>query len=118
MYGNSDFYFTYSEAQKFTDRKEFVEIFSNKVIFFTNTNTQAVKLSWAQESTPLASFIKTVPPVVETLVEYITKKVQENSEPIAYFIFSPKKEESKKIFEDLCKNNIHTQATLLVENIT
>ena len=34
------------------------------------------------------------------------------------FIFSPKKEESKKIFEDICQKDIHTKSTLLVENIT
>ena len=32
--------------------------------------------------------------------------------------FSPKKEESKKIFEDLCKNSIQNKTTILVENIT
>jgi len=41
MYGNGEFYFTYGEAQKFTDRKEFVDIFKNKVIFFSNTNKQS-----------------------------------------------------------------------------
>jgi hypothetical protein len=34
------------------------------------------------------------------------------------FIFSPRKEESQKIFEDLCQKDIHKSALLLVENIT
>ncbi|MEI7919871.1 MAG: hypothetical protein WCH65_07030 [bacterium] len=39
-YGNGDFYFTYGESQKFTDRKEFIDIFQNKVVFFSNSNKQ------------------------------------------------------------------------------
>lgn len=118
MYGNSDFYFTYSEAQKFTDRKEFIEIFGNKIVFFTNTNTQALNMPRTKPTNTSSAFLKTIPPVIDTLVQYIVNEVQKNPDDISYFIFSPKKEESKKIFEDLCKNNIHTQATLLVENIT
>ncbi|MFA6256548.1 MAG: hypothetical protein WC606_05255, partial [Candidatus Absconditabacterales bacterium] len=131
MYGNSDFYFTYGEAQKFTDRKEFTDIFKNKVIFFTNTNLQATQIA-SSLTPPLsrgglrqeaeggvcnASQSILVIPKVGNLIEHIKKK-QENDSEYNCFIFSPKKEESKKIFEDLCKNNINKQATLLVENIT
>jgi len=115
-YGNGEFYFTYGEAQKFTDRKEFTDVFKNKVIFFSNTNTQAKKLS--EKETISNQSIKVVQPKVDVLVEYITKEMEKSPEDISYFIFSPKKEESKKIFEDLCKNNINKQALLLVENIT
>ncbi len=116
MYGNGEFYFTYGEAQKFTDRKEFIDVFKNKVVFFSNTNRQATKIS-DKESTSMQS-IKVVPPIIDKLVTYIVDEVQKSPDNISYFIFSPKKDESKKIFEDLCKNNIHTKATLLVENIT
>ncbi len=123
MYGNSDFYFTYGEAQKFTDRKEFTDVFKNKVMFFSNTNKQATPLKpeetkgdW-QQSTKNQS-IKTVPPIVDKLVTYIVEETNKSPENISYFIFSPKKDESKKIFEDLCKNDINKKATLLVENIT
>lgn len=116
MYGNGEFYFTYGEAQKFTDRKEFVDVFKNKVVFFSNTNKQATKIS-DKESTSMQS-IKVVPPIIDKLVAYIVDEVQKSPDNISYFIFSPKKDESKKIFEDLCKNNINTQAVLLVENIT
>lgn len=116
MYGNGEFYFTYGEAQKFTDRKEFIDVFKNKVIFFSNTGSQFTKLS-DKESTATQS-IKVVPPKVDVLVEYITNEVEKSPEEISYFIFSPKKDESKKIFEDLCQKGIHTKATLLVENIT
>lgn len=116
MYGNGEFYFTYAESQKFTDRKEFIDIFRNKVVFFSDTNSQLGKLSDKQPV--LTQKIKTVPPKVDVLVDYVTKEAEKNPEEISYFIFSPKKEESKKIFEDLCKNGIHEKATLLVENIT
>ena len=123
MYGNGEFYFTYGEAQKFTDRKEFVDIFKNKVIFFSNTNKQssAITSNWipllGTEDGGVQS-IKTVPPVVDKLIEYIVNEVEKWPETISYFIFSPKKDESKKIFEDLCKKGINNKATLLVENIT
>lgn len=115
-YGNGEFYFTYWEAQKFTDRKEFIDVFKNKVIFFTNTNTQGTKLS--EKENINNQNIRIIPPVIDKLVTYIVDEAQKSPENISYFIFSPKKEESKKIFEDLCKNNIHTKTTILVENIT
>ena len=116
MYGNGEFYFTYGEAQKFTDWKEFIDVFKNKVIFFTNTNMQGIKLSDKENINNQS--IKTIPPVIDKLVTYIIDEIQKSPEEISYFIFSPKKEESKKIFENLCKNNINKQAILLVENIT
>lgn len=116
MYGSSDFYFTYAESQKYTDRKEFIDIFKNKVAFFSNTNAQLAKLSDKEQI--LTQTIKTVPPKVDVLIDYITKEIEKNPQEISYFIFSPKKDESKKIFEDLCQNGIPAKATLLIENIT
>jgi len=122
MYGNGEFYFTFAESQKYTDRKEFIDIFKNKVIFFSNTNTQGTPLIGGETKRGLlnekAQTIKVVPPKVDILIEYITKEIEKSPEEISYFIFSPKKDESKKIFEDLCQKGIHTKATLLVENIT
>lgn len=119
MYGNGEFYFTYSEAQKFTDRKEFVDIFKNKVIFFTNTNLQASPINaLPQVPSPSSQSIKVMPPIIDKLVAYIVEEVKKSPENISYFVFSPKKEESKKIFEDLCQNHINDKATLLIENIT
>ncbi len=119
MYGNGDFYFTYAESQKYTDRKEFIDIFKNKVIFFSNTNTQAAPMSsLSQIPSHKSQRIKTIPPKVDVLINYISEEIEKNPEEISYFIFSPKKDESKKIFEDLCQKGIHTKATLLIENIT
>jgi len=116
MYGNEEFYFTYGEAQKYTDRKEFLDIFKNKVVFFSNTNLQLPKLSDKEQT--IEQTIKTISPKVDVLIDYLRKEIEKQPEEISYFIFSPKKEESKKIFEDLCQNDIHTKATLLIENIT
>lgn len=126
MYGNGEFYFTYGEAQKFTDRKEFTDAFKNKVIFFSNTNKQNTPLIGGETKRGLqdqiteknTQSIKIVPPIVDKLITYIVNEIQKSPDNISYFIFSPKKEESKKIFEDLCKNNINKQAAVLVENIT
>lgn len=120
-YGNGELYFTYSESQKYTDRKEFVDVFTNKVIFFSNTNKQYPSItsnitSPTQEITTTAQEIVSIGKI-EKIIEHIQAK-QASKSAYGCFIFSPKKEESKKIFEDLCKNNIHTKATLLVENIT
>ena len=118
MYGNGEFYFTFAESQKYTDRKEFIDIFKNKVIFFSNTNTQSTPLVKNETKENTKQSIKVIPPKVDILVEYITNEVEKSPEEISYFIFSPKKDESKKIFEDLCQKGIHTKATLLIENIT
>jgi len=137
MYGNGEFYFTYGEAQKFTDRKEFIDIFKNKVVFFSNTNKQLAQItsnnipplrpegiqpSWIKGGgeaggvCPSSQIIVSIPKI-DNLITHIKKKQEEGPE-YSCFIFSPKKEESKKIFEDLCKNDINKQALLLVENIT
>ena len=118
MYGNgSEFYFTYGEAQKYTDRKEFIDIFTSKVVFFTNTNMQGTPINPSSLVPSASSQVIVTIPKIDNIIEHI-KKEQEHESEYSCFIFSPKKEESKKIFEDLCKNNIHTKATLLVENIT
>ena len=120
MYGNGEFYFTYSESQKYTDRKEFVDEFKNKVIFFSNTNKQFEPIT-SNETTPNET--RNTPqniislPKIEQILQHIQIQ-QETKENYGCFIFSPKKEESKKIFEDLCKNSIQNKTTILVENIT
>jgi len=123
MYGNgSEFYFTYGEAQKFTDWKEFIDVFKSKIIFFSNTNIQATPLIGGETKRGLSDketqSIKVMSPVIDKLITYIVDEAQKSPQDISYFIFSPRKDESKKIFEDLCKNGINKQAELLVENIT
>ena len=116
-YGNGDYYFTYGEAQKFTDWKEFIEIFKNKVIFFSNTNKQLTRLSTTEINTTTTTKNIISIPRIEDIITHLKQK-QQNESTYSCFIFSPKKEESKKIFEDICKNNIHNQTEILVENIT
>lgn len=115
-YGNGEFYFTYGEAQKFTDRKEFIDIFKNKVVFFSNSNKQFPTIGNALMTPKATQELRTIPNIDNVIAHIKTQK--ETNKAYGCFIFSPRKEESKKIFEDLCKNNIHTQSEILVENIT
>lgn len=40
MYTQSEFYFVYAEAQRYTNREEFLEIFTNNVYFLFNSNKE------------------------------------------------------------------------------
>ena len=137
MYNQSDFYFVYAEAQRYTDRKEFVEIFKNNIYFLSNGNKEYPQPSTlnSQRLQPSTTEGVNVLPIPNTpitnnqstkiptrnlwRVEQITTHIQ-NADPSIQniFIFSPKKEESKKIFEDLCQKDIHKDRLFLVENIT
>ena len=137
MYNQSDFYFVYAEEQRYTDRKEFVEIFKNNIYFLSNGNKEYPQPSTlnSQRLQPSTTEGVNVLPIPNTpitnnqstkiptrnlwRVEQITTHIQ-NADPSIQniFIFSPKKEESKKIFEDLCQKDIHKDRLFLVENIT
>ena len=120
MYSQSDFYFVYAEAQRYTNREEFLEIFTNNVYFLSNSNKEYPSLSTFnfQLSTANATSTK-IPTRNLWRVDQISKHIQNVDEQVQnIFIFSPKKEESKKIFEDLCQKGIQEQALILVENIT
>ena len=116
MHSQSDFYFVYAEAQRYTDRKEFVDVFTNNVYFLSNNNKDYPPLTtWNLE---LATKTK-IPTWNLGKVDEISNHIQTAEAKIQnIFIFSPKKEESQKIFEDLCQKGIHEQALILVENIT
>jgi hypothetical protein len=45
MYTQSDFYFVYAEAQRYTNREEFIEIFTNNVYFLSNNNKEYQSLT-------------------------------------------------------------------------
>ena len=117
MYTQSDFYFVYAEAQRYTNREEFLEIFTNNVYFLSNNNKEYPSL-WTMNAALWTPGTK-IPTRNLGRIETITKHIQSADAKIQnIFIFSPKKEESKKIFEDLCQKGIQEQALILVENIT
>ncbi|MCX6822676.1 MAG: 3'-5' exonuclease [candidate division SR1 bacterium] len=130
MYSQSDFYFVYAEAQRYTNREEFLEIFTNNVYFLSNNNKEHIPLldkGGVRGGFDGAQPIKTKIPTRNLgRVDQITKHIQgadvktlpTGRQVQNIFIFSPKKEESKKIFEDLCQKGIQEQALILVENIT
>ena len=123
MYSQSDFYFVYAEAQRYTNREEFLEIFTNNVYFLSNNNKEHIPLldkEGVRGGFDGAQPISTKIPTWNLgRIETITKHIQSADDKIQnIFIFSPKKEESKKIFEDLCQKGIQESALILVENIT
>lgn len=114
MYNQSDFYFLYSDSTKFTNRSEFIEMFSaNKVYFFSNTNKALQNINTDKKNSN--SFDINPIDQLEELINYL---IYEYKQCDTIFVVSTRKEESKKIFEDLYQNNIHKDVLLLVENIT
>jgi superfamily II DNA or RNA helicase len=118
MYNQSDFYFVYAEAQRYTDRKEFVDIFKNNIYFLSNSNKDYTS-PITDSRLPITNLQTKIPTRNLGRIDQITKHIQDADSGIQnIFIFSPKKEESKKIFEDLCQKDIHKDRLFLVENIT
>lgn len=116
MYWQSDFYFLYSDATKFTSRWEFIEIFDKqKTYFFSNTNKTLTNINSEKKNDN--SFDITNIDKVEELTDYLLYETKWEQEMV-FFVVSTRKEESKKIFEDLYQKGIHKKALLLVENIT
>ncbi|PJA48057.1 MAG: hypothetical protein CO170_03800 [candidate division SR1 bacterium CG_4_9_14_3_um_filter_40_9] len=118
IYGQSDFYFVYSENAKFTSWPEFVDLFtSSTTYFFSNTNKQCAKLSENEEKTvvPMLPFDEKF----DKLIDYLsTSFFEDSSIKKSVFVVSTQKEQSKKIFEEIYQKRIHERALLLVENIT
>lgn len=125
MYAQSDFYFVYSEHCKFTSWQEFMDLYKDStVFFFSNTNIQYPKLSLpakdgtSEQQVPSLS-IQFMEEKVDQLVAYLSDTLAKNpGKNMSFFIVSTVKQQSTKIFEELYKKRIHTQALLLVENIT
>ena len=118
MYGQSDFYFVYSENAKFTSWSEFIDLFNHTPIhFFSTTNKQCAMLSANEEKTiiPMQHFDEKFNKLVDYLSACFTGDLGPKK---SVFIVSTQKEQSKKIFEELYQKRIHEKASLLVENIT
>lgn len=118
MYGQSDFFFVYSENAKFTSRPEFVDLFKTSTIyFFSNTNKQCTMLSANEDKTllPMLHFDEKF----DKLIDYLSTLFSGDTSPKkSVFVVSTQKEQSKKIFEEIYQKRIHEKASLLVENIT
>ncbi len=115
MYGQSDFYFLFSEDTKFTNRDEFLDIFmDHHVLFLSNhekTYTCLLPNIMDSEVRKLPH-LKAVVDLDTMLWKFIS-----NSDK-SFFIISTVKDESREIFEYLQTITELSEYELLVENIT
>jgi hypothetical protein len=118
MYGQSDFYFVYSENTKFTSRQEFTDLFQNNTIFFfSNTNVQYPKI--VQTEKLPGSKMEFMQENVGAVMDFVSRHLEEQvAGNLCFFVVSTQKEQSKKLFEEMYQKRIHEKALLLVENIT
>ncbi len=115
MYGQSDFYFLFSEDTKFTNRDEYLDIFENHHTIF------------------LSNHEKSYPPLISNISDFEEKRLPHlnavvdlkdmfskylDKEETSFFIISTVKDESREIFEYLQTVPELSDYELLVENIT
>ena len=115
MYGQSDFYFTYWEAIKFTNRDEFTDIFASHTLFLSNFDKSCDKIIDSDISGENIDFKKIWD--IDKVVNFIDKELSENPNK-TFFVISTIKAESKEIFEKMYTNWLDQKALLLIENIT
>ena len=115
MYDQSDFYFTYSEATKYTNWEEFKDVFSSWVYFFSDWEKSYPKLVSQDFENQKISIKKIwdIDRVVSFVEDWISENVWKNC-----FILSTVKTESKELFDKLCDFWITNDIPLLVENVT
>ena len=115
MYAQSDFYFLFSEDTKFTNRDEFLDIFTDHhTLFLSNHETAYDELlsditDFEEKKLP---HLRAVVDLESMLSKYISKSEQ------SFFIISTVKDESREIFEYLQTIPELADYELLVENIT
>ena len=115
MYNQSDFYFLFSEDTKFTNRDEFLDIFTNHHTLFlsnheTNYNSLLSEITDFEEKKLL--YLRAVVDLETMLSRFISKSDK------SFFIISTVKDESREIFEYLQTIPELEDYELLVENIT
>ena len=115
MYDQSDFYFTYSEATKYTNWEEFKDVFSSWVYFFSDWEKSYPKLV-SQDFENQKISIKKIWDI-DRVVSFVEDWIPENAWKNC-FILSTVKTESKELFDKLCDFWITNDVPLLVENVT
>ncbi len=116
MYGQSDFYFVYSESTQFTNWDEFMDVFAtNHILFLSNFDTNYKKLIESSKIDYDLNFrkISNINSVVDEL-----EGVYRDGQNKICFVISTVKSDSKELFEKLYSRWLDTKADLLVENIT
>ena len=115
MYNQSEFYFVYSEATKFTNWDEFTDIFPSHTLFLSNYDKSYPKLLEDKKDSDWLNFKKISD--MDNIVDYLEWFLKPKEEKIV-FIISTVKMESKELFEKMFSRGLDQKATLLVENIT
>lgn len=115
MYGQSDFYFVYSESNQFTNWDEFLDIFNSHSLFFSNFEKSYPKVLSNQDF-EFGLDIKKISKI-DKLIDYLNENLSSDKDKI-FFIISTVKLESKELFEKIYSAWIDKKASLLVENIT
>lgn len=115
---NDEMYFVYSEQTQFTSRSEFIEIFPNNIYFFSNSDKTAITLFPEEKIEPAIKITKIW--LYNRIIGYMMDNKEQawSKENKTFFIVSTRKDESKQIFEQLYKNNLHEYYTIVAENIT
>jgi hypothetical protein len=115
MYNQSDFYFTYAESVKYTNRDEFKDVFPSWIYFLSDFEKWYPKML-EQESWWKNLLMKKISNQ-DRVVEFITNWLPDNDWKIC-FILSTVKTESKELFDKFFENWLPDDVSLLVENIT
>lgn len=119
MFNQSDFYFDYSEVNKFTNRSEFTEKFSDfKMLFFSNydKNYQSIKEGFLSNIKDFESKIDLSN--LSTLSKIDTFFSDKKNIADNIFILSTRKDESKALFDLFISKWIDKEYMILIENIT
>ena len=115
MYGQSDFYFLFSEDTKFTNRDEFLDIFGDHHTLFLSNNEKSYLPLLPNISDFEEKRLPSLKAVVD-LYDQLSKFILNSDQ--SFFIISTVKDESREIFEYLQKIPQLSEYELLVENIT
>ena len=115
MYNQSDFYFTYAESVKYTNRDEFKEIFPSWVYFLSDFERWYPKIL-EQDSWWKNLLMKKILNQ-DRVVEFVNDWLPDNQWKIC-FILSTIKTESKDLFDKFFEHGLPDDVSLLVENIT
>ena len=115
MYNQSEFYFTYAEAVKYTNWDEFKDVFPSWVYFLSDFERWYPKLL-DQDSWWRSLLMKKISNK-DKVVEFVNDWLHDNEWKIC-FILSTIKTESKELFDMFFETGLSDNVALLVENIT
>jgi DNA polymerase III epsilon subunit-like protein len=115
MYGQSDFYFVYSEANKFTNWDEFTDIFNSHTLFFS-TYDKTYNALVSDRDLEINFDIKKISNI-DKIVDYLDEIFKKELEKKC-FVISTVKHESKELFQKMYAKWLDQRSSLLIENIT